>query len=300
MTNAQGQIRRDGVEIHYEVHGSADGQPTILLLPTWTIVHSRFWKLQTRYLARHHRVVTYDGPGNGGSSRPTSPTAYGHDRQVGYALDVLDATGTERAVVVALSKGALWALQLAAEHGDRVLGSVLIGASVPLTDGHAQRAAKGDAFALPPSVVPLIARDPMEHWAKYDPGYWAEHYEDFLWFFFGMCFPEGHSTKPIEDCVRWGLETTAEVLAADAAAPGPARETVEGWCAAIASPVVTIHGDRDLISPLSRAERIAELTGGRCVVIRGGGHIPLARDPVRVNLLLHELAQAWRADTVCP
>ena len=58
---------------------------------------------------------------------------------------------------------------------------------------------------------------------------------------------------------------------------------------------MTTHGDRDLISPLSRAERIAELTGGRCVVIRGGGHIPLARDPVRVNLLIHELAQAWRA-----
>jgi len=287
--DAEGYVERAGVKIHYEVYG--DGGPTILLLPTWTIIHKRFWKLQVPYLARHHRVVTYDGPGNGRSDHPLDPAAYDHDRQVEYALDVLDATGTDRAVVVGLSLGALWALQLAGEHGDRVLGTVVIGASVPVTDPHPFRVDPGtDPTRLPESRVPLVARDPIEHWAKYDPVFWEQRHEDFLWFFFGMSFPEPRSTKAIEDCVGWGLDTDPEVLTAEKSSEPPTRETVEGWCAAIDSPVLAIHGDRDMISPLSRAQRIAELTGGECVVIAGGGHIPLTRDPVKINHLIHDFA----------
>jgi hypothetical protein len=34
-----GYVARDGVRTFYEVYG--DGEPTVLLLPTWSIVHSR-------------------------------------------------------------------------------------------------------------------------------------------------------------------------------------------------------------------------------------------------------------------
>ena len=56
-----GYAERDGVKIYYEVFG--DGEPTVLLLPTWSIIHSRQWKMQIPYLARHCRVVTFDGRG---------------------------------------------------------------------------------------------------------------------------------------------------------------------------------------------------------------------------------------------
>ena len=72
--DGHGFVEHLGVEVHYELFG--DGEPTILLLPTWTLVHKRFWKLQAPYLARHHRVVTYDGPGNGRSDRPAAPAAW--------------------------------------------------------------------------------------------------------------------------------------------------------------------------------------------------------------------------------
>lgn len=61
----------DGVRIGYEVSGS--GSPTILLMPTWTLLNVRFWKFQVPYLSRHRRVVTFDGPGNGRSERPSDP-----------------------------------------------------------------------------------------------------------------------------------------------------------------------------------------------------------------------------------
>jgi pimeloyl-ACP methyl ester carboxylesterase len=290
--DAEAHLESEGVRIHYEVTGA--GRPTILLLPTWTIVHKRLWKSQVPYLSRHVRVVSYDGPGNGRSDRPLDPAAYDHDVQVRHALAVLDATDTDRAVVVGLSQGGAWALQLAAEHGDRVLGAVFIGASLALTDGRPARVAEGDPADLPPSRVPLVERDPLEHWAKYDPEYWRGHHEDFLWFFFGMCFPERHSTRQIEDCVAWGLDTTPDVLAAEAGGARPDRETVEEWCRAVACPVLAIHGSHDGISPPSRGERLAELTGGEHVVLDGAGHIPLARDPVRVNLLLRDFARRLR------
>ena len=51
---------------------SASGEPTVFLLPTWSIIHSRHWKMQIPYLARHCRVVTFDGRGNGRSDRPAA------------------------------------------------------------------------------------------------------------------------------------------------------------------------------------------------------------------------------------
>src|SRR5215203_2563476 len=109
-----GFVERDGVRIHYEVYG--EGEPTILLLPTWSIIHSRHWKMQIPYLARHCRVVTFDGRGNGKSDRPES----GYDEQefAADALAVLDATSTERATLVSLSLGAQRALILATDHPD--------------------------------------------------------------------------------------------------------------------------------------------------------------------------------------
>ena len=42
--DSDGLIVRDGVEIRYECYG--EGWPPILLLPTWSLVHSRHWKMQ--------------------------------------------------------------------------------------------------------------------------------------------------------------------------------------------------------------------------------------------------------------
>ena len=283
--DADGFVEHLGVKIHYEVHG--DGGPTILLLPTWTIIHKRFWKMQLSYLARHHRVVTYDGPGNGRSDRPLTPDPYGQAAQVAYALAVLDATDTEQAVVVGLSRAANWALELAAEHPSRVLGTIVIGPAIAVGGGEA-RVLGTPAPDLGPSRVPEGGTDPREHWLKYNREYWLENYDDFLWFFMGQCFSEPHSTKGIEDGVEWGRETSAEVLVAESEAPRPGKETIEAWCARITSPVLAIHGDDDHVIPVDRSEKIVAGTGGELVLLEGGGHIPLARDPVRVNVLISE------------
>ena len=44
----------------YEAFGDRAGRP-LLLMPTWQVVHMRFWRLQIPYFARHgFRVIAYD------------------------------------------------------------------------------------------------------------------------------------------------------------------------------------------------------------------------------------------------
>ena len=277
--DVEGYVDRGGVKLHYEVFG--DGRPTLLLMPTWTIVHARFWKAQIPYLARHYRVVTYDGPGNGGSDRPLEAGPYRYEEQARAATAVLDATGTDRAVVVSLSMGALWALWLMANRPERLLGSVFIGASLPLGRGHPR---DEQPFEEPYTST--------EGWAKYNRYYWLDHYQDFLEFFFSQCFTERHSTKPVEDAVGWGLESSPEVLIAESHAPWPDEATVRGWCAAGRCPVLVVHGTKDQISHVRRGRALAEATGGGLVVLEGAGHIPMARDPVKVNLLIREFVES--------
>ncbi len=124
-----GFVERDGVKVGYEVFG--EGDPTIIFLPSWQIVHSRQWKLQAPYLARHFRVITYDARGNGRSDRPATAEQYADREIVADAVAVLDAVGAERAVFAGTSMGALYGLEAAAWYADRVLGVVAIGSVAP-------------------------------------------------------------------------------------------------------------------------------------------------------------------------
>ena len=271
-----GYVERDGVRIFYEVYGSGDR--TVLLLPTWSIIHSRHWKGQIPYLARHARVVTFDGRGNGRTDRPDTVEAYTEREFAADALAVMDATGTERALLVGLSAGALWGALLAAEHPERVEGAVFIAAAAPFAQ-HAVR-----------TTAPFD--DPMETyegWDKYNRHYWLENYRDFLEFFFGQVFTEPHSTKQIEDCVGWGLETDGATLALTYLGRELRdRDTFREICGRISCPVLVIHGTDDAVRPYIVGEELAEVTGGTLVGLEGSGHCPHARDPVRVNLLLRD------------
>ena len=266
------------MKVGYEVFG--EGRPTLLLLPAWTIVHSRFWKMQVPYLADHFRVITFDRPGNGRSDRTLDPAAYGVEATVEHALAVMDATGTEQAVLVSLSQGSQESLLMAADHAERVLGAVYLGPALPIEPGHPERAEATERFFDPYPAEP-------QGWDRMNAQYWLDHYEDFVDFFFSECLPEPHSTKQHEDTLRWASETTPEVLLADAVTAILPEATIE-WAERSKAPTLVIHGTDDRISPVARAETLAEKTGGELVLLDGAGHLALGRDPVRINLMIRE------------
>jgi pimeloyl-ACP methyl ester carboxylesterase/predicted glycosyltransferase len=274
-----GDVVRDGVRLHWEVYGS--GTPTIVLLPTWVIVHSRVWKGQIPYLARHCRVVTFDGRGNGRSDRPVGAEAYTPEEFAADTLAVMDATATEHATLASLSCGALWATILAADHPHRVDGVLYIAPAVGLVPGHPEREVPFDE--------PL---DTHEGWAKYNSYYWSANYLEFLEFFLAQCFSEPHSTKHIEDATGWALETDPATLADATRGIGLlcAIEQFRKICERVQCPTLVVHGDADLVRPLAQGAALAEATGGRLVTVEGAGHIPNARDPVKFNLILRDFA----------
>jgi pimeloyl-ACP methyl ester carboxylesterase/predicted glycosyltransferase len=278
-----GYVERDGVKVFFELQG--EGEKTVFFIPTWSIVHSRLWKAQVAYLARHFRVLTLDGRGNGRSDRPNVPEAYGDEDYVADILQVMDATDTDNAMIVSVSMGARWALRLAADHAERVRGLVIIAPSLPLTP------------ALPERQI-YDFNDPLdtdEGWAKENRHYWLQDYRGFLEFFFSRCFTEPHSTKQIEDCVGWGLETSAEtLLLIEEASTLETKEEVEELCARVACPVLVIQGDEDAVTPYARGVALAQATRGRLVTLEGAGHLPQARDPVKVNLLVRDFAEPPR------
>jgi alpha-beta hydrolase superfamily lysophospholipase len=104
LPDADGFVERDGVRVFYEVFG--DGNPTILLMPAWSITHSRIWKMQVPFLARHYRVITFDGRGNGRSDRPSGADSYLSAEYAADALAVMDAT-TMPATGSGITKGSL-------------------------------------------------------------------------------------------------------------------------------------------------------------------------------------------------
>ncbi|GAA4778823.1 hypothetical protein GCM10023200_09850 [Actinomycetospora chlora] len=272
-----GRITRDGVRVGYEVFEGPPASPTIVLLTSWAIVHMRQWKAQVPFLAREFRVITVEGRGNGASDRPRGADAYRDPEAVADVVDVLDATGTARAVAVGLSLGARRALQLAAWHPDRVLGVVAIGTALP--------------WPLPPGFGEV--RETHEGWEKANRHYWKADFRGWVEFFMSNVVHEPHSTKQWEDLVGWGMETDPETLADTV--PGVDELTdadAEMICRAVRCPVLVVHGDEDRITPYGAGVAVADRTGGSLVTIPGGGHAPPVREPVRVNLLLRDFARS--------
>src|SRR5215213_239207 len=259
----EGFVERDGVRVFWERYG--EGEPTVLLPPTWEIVHSRFWKAQIPYLARHTGVVTFDPRGNGRSDRPHGFEAYARREFAADAVAVLDAAGVDRAVVVS------WcdmgeSLLLAAGYPERVAGLVFI-------------------------APPLSDREP-------DRGDWLRDWTGYLEFFFATCFTEPHSTRQIEDCAGWAGDTDMETILAgfrgwETKIIPPAEVAALG--ARVRCPVLVIHGTEDAQSEVWRGEELARLLDGRLVLLESAGHAPHARDPVKVNELVAEFAGVAQA-----
>ena len=271
-----GFVDRDGVPIYWERFG--DGSPTLVLMPPWSIVHSRCWKGQVPYLARHFRVVVYDPRGNGLSGRPAEVAAYSEREYAADTLAVMDASGTDEAVLVGWSRGAQRGLLVATEHPERLLGFVVVCPALPLGPA-TDRAAAMRAF-----LAPQVSD---EGWGKWNIHHWRRDYEDFLEFFFGKVFPEPHSTKQIEDSIGWGLDTDPETLAATVqTGEFEDREETLELCSRVRCPMLVVHGEDDAIRPFQTGRELAAATGARFVAMPGCGHAPHVRKPVFFNALL--------------
>ena len=283
--DSEGFVERSGQRLFYELYGEAE--ETVFLLPTWSLVHSRHWKMQIPYFARHFRVLVMDGLGNGRSDRCRNPVRYKSAEVARDCLAVMDETGTGRAVIVSLSLGAQYLLELARLAPDRVAGAAFVGPMFPYTPSqwwlllHPRLAAR---FQKP---LPVYCS-----WTRMNAVHWSQDYPGFARWFISRCFSEPHSTKGIEDGIGWALDTDPETLIATVlGAENRSRAALRDLARDLRCPVLVIHGDRDRITPFRDGRALAKLTGGQLEVVAGGGHFPHARKPVQVNLALRDFAE---------
>ena len=136
----------DGVRLHYVVRG--EGSP-VLLLHGNTVTHADFQAsgLIDR-LARHHRVIAFDRPGFGHSSRPRdrlwTPSA-----QAALLRRALAGLGIHRPQVVGHSMGTMVALAMAMDYPADVSALVLVG-------GYYYPTVRIDALLTAPVALPVL------------------------------------------------------------------------------------------------------------------------------------------------
>lgn len=117
-------IEADGATLHVREAGQA-GAPRMLLIHGASSNLLELWGPLANEFAPLHRVIAYDRPGLGHSTRARRK-AHALASQAHCAARVLQATGDGPAIIVGHSLGAAVALRLALDHPNLVRGLVLI------------------------------------------------------------------------------------------------------------------------------------------------------------------------------
>ena len=271
----------DGVRLGYETFGQQDAGRTIVFSPSGSYAHSRLWKLQVPYFAHHgFRVVTYDCRGSGRSDRPES--GYSPQTFTADLLAVLDELEVERAALVGITWSIRWLGRLAVQYPERVTHLVSISSfparleTEPVTLAEAER-------RLAPFLEEMEPDAPLQ-WCM---AHMRDRYPELALFQATEDFPETHSTKPIEDLTGWVLETCPRHLIASCV--DLTLHDLNDYFARIACPTLLIHGADDEAVALIGGERVHQaIPNSHLLVFEGSGHVPVVRDPVRSNLLIHD------------
>src|SRR5215470_11154884 len=120
------KLDRDGVKIHYEIHGplQSKGGPTLLLSHGYSST-ARMWDGQIAALKDRYQVVVWDMRGHGESDYPEDQSLYSEALTVGDMKALLDLVGARTAIIAGLSLGGYMSLAFAASHPERVRALML-------------------------------------------------------------------------------------------------------------------------------------------------------------------------------
>jgi len=115
------ELDRNGVKIHYEVHGRG---PTVLLSHGYSST-CRMWDGQIAAFKNRFRLVVWDMRGHGESDYPKDPALYSEALTVEDMAAILDAFGEKKAIIAGLSLGGYMSLAFHASHPERTRALML-------------------------------------------------------------------------------------------------------------------------------------------------------------------------------
>jgi len=232
----------------------------------------------SRLVSMGFKVVAIDTAGHGGTAG--LPDEGANLRSYSDLLvRILDELGIERAVFAGHSMGGRLVLELAARHPDRTIAVILINAIVGETwDLMVQ------LFRLAPPLLATVgtslAIDTLTTFPVLrDPGQARK--------LLRLLVPTllGHAGRP------WRLIAPGLSILRS----GPSRWMLERL-AQECIPVVVIHGDRDVTVPLRTARDAARRARGELVVVHGGSHSWLLKDPESLPAIMAPLLEGVIGD----
>jgi pimeloyl-ACP methyl ester carboxylesterase len=118
-------LARDGVRLHYSVHGTDRSRPPILLTHGFG-ASGAMWEPNLEALTDDRRVLTWDMRGHARSEAPKDPRAYGLEQSLGDMLALLELLDAPRAVLGGMSLGGYLSLAFTARQPEHVQGLVLV------------------------------------------------------------------------------------------------------------------------------------------------------------------------------
>jgi pimeloyl-ACP methyl ester carboxylesterase len=230
-------FQRDGIGLHYELHGEAEAPPLVLLEGLGGDLAG--WRRNLPRLSARFRVLAHDFRGNGRSEMGGG--AVSMETYVQDTLALLDELGIERAHLYGVSFGGFVAQLLGLDHRERI-GAVVLGAT----------------HSGGPDVVRSRARIPKgkPFRALYAPG-----------------FPDAHPTHVAEDLIA-GAPTRQSPEARRRMSEAARGFDVSGRIHQLASPALVIHGTEDQMIPVDNGIRLAgRILGARLHLLEGAGHM---------------------------
>jgi pimeloyl-ACP methyl ester carboxylesterase len=227
------------------------GEP-IVVIPGLAGGWKLLWPL-VRNLGRHFEVITFglrgdDGAWDDHGSSTTSKRGIGE-----YAQDVvclIDQLGLEAPAVLGVSFGGAIALELAAEHPDR-LGALIV---------------QGVEARFRPTIGSRIARGVLERFP-------LPNDSRFINQFFHLLFGNKPEPGPLLDFVIDRIwETGQTVMAERLAALESFNISDRLW--SIGAPTLVLAGARDAIVPAARQRALAgEISDARFGILEEAGHV---------------------------
>jgi pimeloyl-ACP methyl ester carboxylesterase len=261
----------DGHKVRVSVCGR--GVP-IVLIHGYSAEGMLYAQTLSRIVTSGFKVVAIDVANHGGTQG--LPTGGANFEEYTKLLGrVVDELGINKAVYMGHSMGGRLITELAAREPDRALAVILLDAIVGEPWDRIVAVSRFNPFVLAGvgailladsfSTVPFV-RDPRQavKFSRLAMPMVASHVKNPLHLIGpGVSILRSRSSK-------WMLEKLG-------------REGV---------PVVAIHGDRDIVVPLSTARSAAKLAKGGVVVVEGGRHSWLLKDPETLPAILRELFDA--------
>lgn len=243
--------RINGVRLHHEVDGPADGPPIVFANSLGTDL--RVWSPMLAHLASGRRIVRYDMRGHGLSDAPDGDYFMGD--LVADAAALIEHLALPPVVFVGLSIGGMVAQGLAAERPDLVRGVVLSNTAgkigTPDVWNERRRAVReGGIGALADGV--------LDRW--FTPAFRAER---------------------ADELALWRHMLTRTPVAGYLGCCAAIAETdLRDSTAALSLPALVIAGTDDGSTPPDLVREMADsIAGSRFELIRGAGHIPCVERP---------------------